>query len=348
MFNMIDLLRGRAKLSDASFVQPCRNSCSLLLLLIAILAVGSRVRADELPAITEASTISPLDGETQPLLHWAPEEAATQATPLFVFLHSWSSDYKQDNSKWFVECVRHRWIWLHPDFRGINQTPKACGSKFARQDVLDAVKFAREKWHVDSSRIYMAGVSGGGHMSLLMAGHHPDQFSAVSSWVGPTDLADWYRFHLKDGKPQKYATMISKSLSGPPGIAQDIDSDYHDRSPVFHLHQVGDLPISIWTGVQDGHAGSVPIRHSLRAFNAIAKSHGSPLISDKEIEELSLPMHVSSPTETDRNEDETLGRTLYLRRNSRDSMVTVFDGGHESIPEAAFEWLKVRQRKVAE
>ena len=303
--------------------------------------------ADKLPKFDSAKTISPLDGEEQSLLYWAPDGASESATPLFVFLHSWSSDYLQDNTKWFVECERRKWIWVHPDFRGVNQSPKACGSEFARQDILDAIRFARDTWKVDDERIYLAGVSGGGHMSLLMAGHHPEQFSAVSSWVGPNDLADWHRFHVKDGKPQKYAQMIEASLGGPPGASQAIDDDYRDRSPVFQLSRVADLPVSIWAGVQDGHTGSVPISHSLRAFNTIARAHGTSQITQQEIEALSVRMRLPNPTESDSAEDLTLGRKIQLRRTSGPSVVTIFEGGHESVPEAAFAWLEQQRRRVA-
>lgn len=320
---------------------------TIAMIVCGLLFIVASATADELPTQTTLETVSELDGETQPILCWAPPEAKSQPTPLFVFLHSWSSDYTQDNTKWFTECVKHRWIWLHPNFRGINQSPKACGSRFARQDILDAIALARETWNVDSERIYMAGVSGGGHMSLLMAGHHPDSFSAVSSWVGPTDLAEWHRFHMKNGKPQKYAQMIEASLSGPPGESVERDADYKDRSPVFHLHQTRDLPVSIWAGIEDGHSGSVPVSHSLRAFNAIAKGQGTELISETTIQELVAKKPLSSAQPEDAATDETLGRKIHLRRTSGPSMVTIFEGGHESIPTAAFEWLKEQKRQVA-
>lgn len=309
-----------------------------------------KVTADEsseapLPKPLTAETFSPLDGEKQPLLYWAPPEAEKQETPLFVFLHSWSSDYLQDNEKWFRACVEHRWIWLHPNFRGVNQSPKACGSKYARQDILDSIELIGRKVKVDRARIYLAGVSGGGHMSLLMAGHHPDRFSAVSAWVGPTDLADWYRFHCQDGEPQKYAQMIAKSLGGPPGGSPVIDQDYRDRSPVFHLHRTDDLPVSIWAGVQDGHTGSVPVSHSLRAFNAIAAGHGNsqPPVSEQEIEQLVKDRKLTVPSES-KSEIQGMDRDILLHRRSKDSEVIIFDGGHESLPEAAFAWLKLKQR----
>ena len=197
----------------------------LLSLAVIFLAVPCSV-CGQLPALNEVDVVSTLDGESQPVLYWAPESATQQPTVLFVFLHSWSSDYKQDNSKWQREAVKRGWIYLHANFRGANRSPKACGSRFARRDILDAMKFANQKFNVDKSRVYLAGVSGGGHMAMLMAGHHPDRFSAVSAWVGISDLSDWYRFHVKDGKPQKYAQMILKSFGKPPGEDVATDAEY--------------------------------------------------------------------------------------------------------------------------
>lgn len=311
-------------------------------------AIDDELSLAPVPKTIQGETTSPLDGEKQPLLYWAPPEATKQDTPLFVFLHSWSSDYTQDNEKWLRACVEHEWIWLHPNFRGVNQSPKACGSKYARQDILDAIDFIASKFKVDRRRVYLAGVSGGGHMSLLMAGHHPDRFSAVSAWVGPTDLAEWYRFHCKDGQPQKYAQMIAKSLSGKPGDSIEIDMDYQDRSPVFHLHKVGDLPVSIWAGVEDGHTGSVPVSHSLRAFNAIAKGHGQdvPPVSELEIEELITRKQLNAPQPG--IQIKGLPRDARLHRRSNDSEVVIFDGGHESLPDAAFSWLASKRRATPE
>lgn len=313
----------------------------------AAFAIDDELTLTPVPKTTQGETTSPLDGEKQPLLYWAPPKATEEETPLFVFLHSWSSDYTQDNEKWLRACVEHEWIWLHPNFRGVNQSPKACGSKYARQDILDAIDFIASKFKVDRSRVYLAGVSGGGHMSLLMAGHHPDRFSAVSAWVGPTDLAEWYRFHCKDGQPQKYGQMIAKSLSGKPGDSTEIDMDYQDRSPVFHLHKVADLPVSIWAGIEDGHTGSVPVSHSLRAFNAIAKGHGQnvPPVSEREIEELLTKKQLSALQP--RSEITGLSRDILLHRRSKDSEVIIFDGGHESVPDAAFSWLLTKKRATS-
>ncbi len=299
-----------------------------------------------LPATLQYDIPSSLDGKSQPVLAWAPDTAKVQKTPLFVFLHSWSSDYTQDNSKWLKACAERGWIWLHPNFRGINQSPQACGSRLARQDILDAIEHACELWQVDRERIYLAGVSGGGHMSLLMAGHHPERFSAISAWVGPTDLAQWHHFHTQDGKPGKYAKMIEKSLLGAPGTSPEIDAEYRDRSPVYHLHQATTLPVSIWAGVEDGHTGSVPVSHSLWAFNAVCRGLQRPEISDLEIQQLVRDGQLQQPTADDMAEDVELGRKIFLRRRAGPSVVTIFDGGHESLPPAAMAWLS-RQQRIA-
>lgn len=299
-----------------------------------------------LPATLQYDIPSSLDGKSQPVLAWAPDTAKVQKTPLFVFLHSWSSDYTQDNSKWLKACAERGWIWLHPNFRGINQSPQACGSRLARQDILDAIEHACELWQVDRERIYLAGVSGGGHMSLLMAGHHPERFSAISAWVGPTDLAQWHRFHTQDGKPGKYAKMIEKSLLGAPGTSPEIDAEYRDRSPVYHLHQATTLPVSIWAGVEDGHTGSVPVSHSLWAFNAVCRGLQRPEISDLEIQQLVRDRQLQQPTADDMAEDVELGRKIFLRRRAGPSVLTIFDGGHESLPPAAMAWLS-RQQRIA-
>lgn len=317
----------------------------LLSLAVIFLAVPCSV-CGQLPALNEVDVVSTLDGESQPVLYWAPESATQQPTVLFVFLHSWSSDYKQDNSKWQREAVKRGWIYLHANFRGANRSPKACGSRFARRDILDAMKFANQKFNVDKSRVYLAGVSGGGHMAMLMAGHHPDRFSAVSAWVGISDLSDWYRFHVKDGKPQKYAQMILKSFGKPPGEDVATDAEYRDRSPLFHMHRVGNLPVDIHAGVNDGHTGSVPVRHSLQAFNEIARTHGSARVTDAEIESLWTDRRLTNPRPSDTAEDLSYGRKIFLRRKSGQSRVTIFDGGHESLTAPACDWLALHRRET--
>ena len=318
----------------------------LVLISAQSLLISNSVSGEDLPALQEIRIPSQLDKTEQPALIWTPENAKLEPTPLLLFLHSWSGNYQQDNSKWQREAVARGWIYLHPNFRGPNKSPKACGSKYARQDVLDRLDFVLRNYNVDQSRIYQAGSSGGGHMAMLMAGHHPKRFSAVSAWVGISDLAQWYQFHLKDGEPQNYAKMILASLGEAPGQSLAIDLDYKDRSPIFHLHKIGQLPIDLNAGVKDGHSGSVPIFHTMQAYNLIAKTHGKPEISQQEMDQLWEQGKLTSPTKSDTAEDESYSRKIFLRRNTDSARVTIFEGGHESLPDSACNWLAIQHRKT--
>ncbi len=314
------------------------------------LLFGSAVRGDEAELnwsdLTEVTIASSADGTDQPSLYLAPKSPIKVPVPLLVYLHSWSSDYHQDNIGWLKEAAARGWLFIQPNFRGQNDTPQACGSKLARQDILDAIEWMQSKYHVDTRRIYLAGSSGGGHMTMLMAGHHPDRFSAASAWVGIGDLAEWYRFHTKDGQPGKYADDILKSLGGPPGTSKEIDNEYRDRSPQFHIRNAVSLPLDIAAGVTDGHTGSVPIQHSLFVYNELANAQKLPLVSELEIDELWTDQKMSNPGPSDRGVDPTYEREILLRRTAGKCRVTIFDGGHEGLPHAGCEWLSRQQRET--
>lgn len=296
------------------------------------------------PDLLSLEVASTLDDSPQPSLYWAPESASEKPTPLLVYLHSWSGDYRQKNSAWLGEAAKRGWIYLHPNFRGPNNTPAACGSKLARQDILDAIDRVVDRFKVDPSRIYLAGSSGGGHMSMLMAGHHPQRFSAVSAWVGISDLAEWYRFHTKDGVPQQYAKMIVASCGGPPGASPEVDAEYRDRSPLFHLQNARDLPLDLNAGVNDGHTGSVPIFHTLRAYNVVARAGQQQVISDYEMQTLWKQGKLTGPQPGDTTVDPSYGRKILLRRTAGKARVTIFDGGHEGLSHPGCAWLATQRR----
>ena len=127
---------------------------------------------------------STLDGTEQPCYFWAPERAKTEAVPLVVGLHTWSGDYKYVShyGPVFGYAKKLGWAFVGPDFRGANDKPSACGSDYAVQDIVDAVNYAKAKAKIDSSRIYIVGGSGGGHMTLLMLGRHPELFAAGAAF----------------------------------------------------------------------------------------------------------------------------------------------------------------------
>jgi acetyl esterase/lipase len=290
---------------------------------------------------------SSLDRTEQPCYLILPEgfDPNGPPAPLLVSLHTWSGDVEQRDADMQREADQRGWIYLWPNFRGPNRSPDACGSEKAQQDILDAVDWVIRRYPVDGTRIYLTGASGGGHMAMLMAGRHPERWTAVSAWVGISDLAAWHARHAKSG----YGAMLRASCGGAPGESPEIDEQYRLRSPKTWLHQAVDLPLDLAAGIHDGHTGSVPIRQTLDAFNLVAAAQGAPVVTEEEIAQLSRPEgRLDHPQPGDQEEDPTLGRAIYLRRTAGKARVTIFEGGHERIARAAAEWLskQVRQPKA--
>jgi pimeloyl-ACP methyl ester carboxylesterase len=281
------------------------------------------------------------DGTLQKVIYWRPESAAHDASgpavPLIVFLHSWSGGFEQ-GPPWIAQAKKMGWVLVAPDFRGPNSRPEACASDLASQDILDAVAYARHDARIDASRIYLIGGSGGGHMSLVMAARAPDLWAGVSAWVPISDLAAWHA----ESKTRKnnYAKMLEQSCGGPPGPATE--AEYRYRSPLFHLAAAKGVPLDINTGIHDGHTGSVPVSHSLHAFNVLAAQDKQIPVGDIDsmVRERKVPAKLAAETQADPERQ----KAVLFRRSSGNARVTVFEGGHESESSAGVLWLS-RQRK---
>lgn len=281
---------------------------------------------------------SSIDGTKQPCYLIVPEgfDRDGPTAPLLVSLHTWSGDVEQRDSEIEREAEQRGWVYLWPHFRGPNNSPDGCGSEKAQQDILDAVDWVLKRYPIDKRRIYLTGASGGGHMTMLMAGRYPERWTAASAWVGISDLAAWHTRHANS----RYGAMLRNSCGGPPGKSKEVDEEYRVRSPKSWLHRAVKLPLDLAAGVHDGHKGSVPIRHTLEAFNLVAAAQGLPVISQQEIDQLSRPNgRLEHPQPGDGEEDPTFGRAIYLRRTAGKARVTIFEGGHERIAQAAAEWL---------
>ena len=284
------------------------------------------------------SVPSSIDGTKQPCYLILPERFRPDSppVPLLVSLHTWSGDVEQRDREMEEEANRRGWIYLWPHFRGPNKAPEACGSEKAQQDILDAVDWVLEHYPIDRKRIYLTGASGGGHMAMLLAGRYPQRWTAVSAWVGISDLAAWHARHAKS----RYGEMLRASCVGAPGESPEIDEQYRLRSPKTWLDRAVEVPLDLAAGVHDGHKGSVSIRHTLDAFNVVAAAQGLPVVTEQEIAELSRPNgRLEHPQASDQDKAPALGRAIYLRRTAGKARVTIFEGGHERVARAAAEWL---------
>ena len=290
--------------------------------------------------IQEIKYRSGADDTDQPALHFAP--STKKARPLLVGLHSWSSDYRQANTSYGQWAVNHDWHFIHPNFRGRNRTPSSMGSELAVQDILSAVSWARQQGNVDPNRIYVIGASGGGYASLLMAGRAPDLWAGVSAWVPISDLVKWHA--ETTARKLRYAGEIEAALGGhKPVPGTPAHADALKRSAITYMARARGVNLDINAGITDGHKGSVPISHSFEAFNALAepKDRLSPALIGEFVKTAKVPAALRKETAV----DASYGRkTVLFRRKSGAARVTIFQGGHEIIPEAGLQWLAEQNR----
>ena len=284
---------------------------------------------------------STYDGTMQPCWFWAPEKAKTEPVPLVVGLHTWSGDYtyKSHYARSIEYGKAHDWAMVGPNFRGPNSTPPACGGEAAVQDIVDAVNYAKGRVKIDPKRIYIIGGSGGGHMTLLMAGRHPEIWAGCVAFCPITDVARWHADSILDhpGRGKNYARMLEKACGGTPDEKPD---EYRKRSPLTWIDNArkAGIPVYIVTGIHDGWKGSVPVGHAIRAFNALADEKDR--ISEDAIAEIEATQKVPDALAYKGPRDPFYSSNgIHLRRTSANVRLTLFEGGHGGNYPAGFDFL---------
>ena len=282
--------------------------------------------------VTEVKFFSEADKSMQPAL-FLPAEG-NEARPLVVALHTWSYGLKGDQADpYFARCAERNWHCIFPEFRGPNWTPQACGSDLAVSDIAGAAAYVKAHYPVDGSRVFLVGGSGGGHASLLVAGRHPELWSAVSSWCPISDVAKWHDFSRIKGSG--YDEHIRKACGGDPSAERAAFDEAMKRSPVTYLkNAAGRTIIDIGTGIHDGHRGSVPVSQTLEAFNLLAAEADRVSAADIEfmVKNEAVPEHLRFE-----GEDPAYGEYKVLfRRVSGMVRVTIFEGGHDLLKGPAF------------
>jgi acetyl esterase/lipase len=309
---------------------------------LALCPFPCRAGEPEWPAqVKEVEYISAADSTAQPALFWEPD-TPDKAVPLLVALHTWSGSFRQQTSVPYATwCIEKGWVFIHPNFRGPNRTPRATGSDLVVADIISAVEYAKNSASVDPNRIYLVGASGGGYTALLMAGRAPHIWAGVSAWVPIADLRAWYFECSETGR--RYAGDIAKSCGGVPGASTVVDLEYTKRSPVTHLHNAVGLPLDINAGITDGHTGSVPVSHSLKAFNLVAAEKDR--IPEEDIKFFTEKAQIPPNLKVELKDPAYGKKAPLFRRSSGKARVTIFDGGHEIIFEAALTWLSNQKKQ---
>ncbi len=130
---------------------------------------------------------------------------ASEATPLIILLHGYTSSGQNQDSYFKVSDLAddYGFLFVAPD--GMQETggaqnrfwnaSDACCNFFSAEvddsayirSIIDEMK---QRFNVDSNRVYLIGHSNGGFMSFRMAYEHSDSVAAIASLAGANHLEE--------------------------------------------------------------------------------------------------------------------------------------------------------------
>ena len=198
---------------------------------------------------------STIDSSMQPSHFYRAE--GDEKRPLLVGLHTWSHNRTNQIQYLLKFAEEQNFHFLLPEFRGPNlmsnpNKEQTCGSLLAKQDIKDAIDYVCEKESgIDRSNIFLVGLSGGGHMAMLMAGFCPEYFRAIAAFAPISDLERWKK------EAPSYAPHVDYCCNSDP-------EEMLKRSPINYYDTISKANMKIFHGRIDE---VVPFAQSVDFFN---------------------------------------------------------------------------------
>jgi pimeloyl-ACP methyl ester carboxylesterase len=256
--------------------------------------------------------------------------SANVPAPLIIDLHPWSSllgSAAGDNGMRLDELAyRNSWSYIRPELTGHNRNPTGCCGKATIDAIKMAIDYARN--HAQVTSVHVIGGSGGGYTALC--GAMSGQLGGVTSyqaWVPITDLETWHR--------QRPGLSYERDILACTNSAARFNlAEARRRSPLF-MSVPAQMPVvHLFAGVHDGTAGSsagvVPISHSIRMYNRLSQQ--APIADDILLR--LMETRTGPQSSVDMRID---GRQIHLAAENSKASITIFEGGHEVLANAAMQ-----------
>ncbi len=259
---------------------------------------------------------------------------STQPKPLVISLHTWSGNYTQTDDLAEI-CRKNDVNYIHPDFQGENWTKNACCSELVIKDIDNAISYAIQNANVDTAKIYVIGVSGGGYATLSAFMKSKHNISRFSAWASISDLIAWY--HESRIRKNGYADNILACTDSKNGLNEEMA---RHKSPLYWetpKNKLSQSELFIYAGIYDGIQGSVPITHSINFYNKLLTdlsvtdtSKYITLTEKLKLLELRKPLGDFGTIS---------GRKIFLKKEYENLKLTIFEGNHEMLTEFALNEL---------
>lgn len=312
---------------------------TFLLWIFSYLSIGQSTDQNNHETFLNKDSIkSTLDGYTQVFYYY--KSTDKKPKPLIVQLHSWS--YTADSLKTIdldIITKDKNYNYVFPNFRGVNNHPKACCSEFVIADIDECIDWALKNMHVDKDQIYIIGYSGGGYATLSMYMKSRHTIKAFSAWASISDLVAWYEQSVE--RKNKYAKEIISCI----GAGNNFDSlKAKERSPLAWATPVKKRKkstLQIFAGIHDGHNNAVvPISQSISFYNKIIFDYKEKDVSkyvSKEDEKRMLDTQTFPVSDTTKK---IAGKVIYYQKSAKNVMLTIFEGGHDMLSKQALEYIE--------
>lgn len=296
-------------------------------------------QSSQLPDFLKKDSIqSSLDGNVQ--VFYYGKSTSSELQPLIVALHSWSGTADSQKEILVEQTQAKGWNYIFPDFRGVNNHPKACCSEFVIADIDEAIDWALKNMNVDKKKIYVVGNSGGGYATMAMYMKSRHTIASFSAWSSISDLATWYGESVE--RKNRYGPEIIKCT----GAGEVFDAEKaKERSPLFWktpLKKRKNSQLQIYAGIHDGYTGSVPISHSINFYNKLlADAHEKD--KARYVSEEDAATMLKTQTFPTQNSPRTIeNRAILYQKTSKKITLTIFEGTHEILKSAALDAIDAR------
>ena len=225
----------------------------------------------------------------------AEELGFTGRRPLVYYIHGGPQSQERPNFAWFsmplIQILSLQGFAVFvPNARGSTgyglQYSKHVDRDWGGQDRLDHVHAMTEVLpahdRVDVSRAGVVGRSYGGYMTLMLAGRHPELWSAAVDMFGPYDLLTFL-----ERLPETWKTYFALSVGDP-----EQDRDFLvERSPKTYIGDIA-CPLLVIQGKNDPRVVEQESRDVVEELRARGKTVDYLVFEDEGHDVLKLPNRV--------------------------------------------------------